>query len=382
MALTFTEEQEELRATLRRFVADKSPNAAVRRWMESDEGHDPQLWQQMASQLGLHGLALPQEYGGFGGPVELGIVLEELGRALLPSPYLATVALAGQALAVSGDGTAKARWLPAIADGSLTGTLALAEESGSWNVEDVAAEAVRVDAGWRVSGTKMFVIDGHSADLLLVVARADAGPGLFAIDSGATGVSRTRLETLDPTRRLARIDLDDAPALRVGPEGDATAYLRTVLDLAVVALAAEQVGGAQACLDTAVEYAKVRVQFGRPIGSFQAVKHKCADMLLKVEAARSAAYHAMSVAAEGADQGAGGLPVSAALAAAYCADAFTHAAKENIQIHGGIGYTWEHDAHLYLKRAKSSEQLFGSPATHRGRLAELVGISVATATKG
>lgn len=389
--LTFTEEHEELRSTLSRFLADKAPSEAVRRAMESAPGHDPALWRRMAGQLGLHGLALPQEYGGSGGgPVELGIVLEELGRALLPSPYFATVALAGQALAVSGDDTAKARWLPAIADGSLTGTLALAEESGSWNVADVAAEAVPGDDAWRVSGTKMFVVDGHSADLVLVVARADTGPALFAVDGAAPGVTRTRLETVDPTRRLARIDLDGAPALRVGPPGDATGYLRTVLDLAAVALAAEQVGGARACLDAAVEYAGTRVQFGRPIGSFQAVKHKCADMLLKVEAARSAAYHAMSVAAGTAGEqplpaSAGrpdALSVSAALAAAYCADAFTHAAKENIQIHGGIGCTWEHDAHLHLKRAKSSEQLFGSPAAHRRRLADLVGISVTTATGG
>ncbi|MGY1502445.1 acyl-CoA dehydrogenase family protein [Streptomyces sp. QTS52] len=371
---TFTEEHEALRSTLRRFLADKAPSEAVRRSMESEEGHDPVLWRQMAAQLGLHGIALPEECGGFGGgPVELGIVLEELGRVLLPSPYFATVALAGQALTASGDDTAKARWLPAIADGSLTGTLALAEAGGSWRVEDVAASATRDekgDTGWRVSGTKMFVIDGHSADLLLIAARADTGPGLFAVDGNAPGVTRTRLETLDPTRRLARIDLDGVTAARVGPEGDATEYLRAVVDLVAVALAAEQVGGAQACLDAAVEYAKVRVQFGRPIGSFQAVKHKCADMLLQVEAARSAAYRAMSVAAGEPDE----LPVSAALAAAYCANAFTHAAKENIQIHGGIGYTWEHDAHLYLKRAKSSEQLFGSPATHRARLADLVGI--------
>lgn len=368
---TFTEEHEVLRSTLRRFLADKAPSEAVRRSMESEEGHDPVLWRRMAAQLGLHGIALPEEYGGFGGgPVELGIVMEELGRVLLPSPYLATVALAGQALTASGDDTAKARWLPAIADGSLTGTLALAEAGGSWRVEDVAASATRDGEGWRVSGTKMFVVDGHSAGLLLVAARADTGPGLFAVDGAATGVTRTRLEALDPTRRLARIDLDAASAVRVGPEGDATRYLRAVVDLVAVALAAEQVGGAQACLDAAVEYAKVRVQFGRPIGSFQAVKHKCADMLLQVEAARSAAYRAMSVAAGEPDE----LPVSAALAAAYCANAFTHAAKENIQIHGGIGYTWEHDAHLYLKRAKSSEQLFGSPATHRARLANLVGI--------
>ncbi|MFJ5307231.1 acyl-CoA dehydrogenase family protein [Streptomyces sp. NPDC088350] len=368
MALTFTEEQEQLRTTLRRFLTEKAPSAAVRRAMDSDEGHDPRLWRQMADQLGLHGIALPEEYGGFGGgAVELGIVLEETGRVLLPSPYFATVALAGQALAASNDEAAKARWLPAIADGSMTATLALAEATGSWRLADIETSAGN---GTAVSGTKMFVVDGHTADLVLVVARTDTGPGLFAVDGAAPGVTRTRLETLDPTRRLARIDLDSAPAQRVGPDGDASAYLRTVLDLVAVALAAEQVGGAQACLDAAVEYAKVRVQFGRPIGSFQAVKHKCADMLVAVEGARSAAYHATAVAAEGSSE----LPVSAASAASCCADAFTHAAKQNIQIHGGIGYTWEHDAHLYLKRAKSSEQLFGGPATHRARLADLVGI--------
>ncbi|MFI6463276.1 acyl-CoA dehydrogenase family protein [Streptomyces sp. NPDC050538] len=365
--MTFTEEQQQLRTTLRRFLADKAPSAAVRRAMDSDEGHDPRLWRQMADQLGLHGLALPEAYGGFGGgPVELGIVLEELGRVLLPSPYFATVALAGQALAASNDEAAKARWLPAIADGSTTATLALAEASGSWRLEDIETSA----GNGTVSGTKMFVVDGHTADLILVVARTDTGSALFAVDGDAPGVTRTRLETLDPTRRLARVDLDDAPARRIGSDDDASVYLRTVLDLVAVALAAEQVGGARACLDAAVEYAKVRVQFGRPIGSFQAVKHKCADLLVQVEGARSAAYHATTVAAEGSSE----LPVSAALAAACCADAFTHAAKENIQIHGGIGYTWEHDAHLYLKRAKSSEQLFGGPAAHRARLADLVGI--------
>ncbi|WP_330255211.1 acyl-CoA/acyl-ACP dehydrogenase [Nocardia sp. NBC_00565] len=371
MTLTSTQEHDELRATVRRFLTEKSPSAAVRHWMESDQGHDPAVWRQLAEQLGLHGLALPEEYGGAGGgAVELGIVLEEMGRVLLPSPYFATVALAGQAIAACGDETAKARWLPAIADGSLTATLAVAESSGSWQLSDITTAATRDGDGWTLSGTKMFVVDGHTADLLLIVARTDAGPGLFAVDGDASGVTRVQLETLDPTRRLARIDLTGAPAQRVGPDGDASAYLRTVLDLVVVALAAEQVGGAQACLDTAVEYAKIRVQFDRPIGSFQAIKHKCADMLLQIESARSAVYHAASVAAEGADS----LPVAAALAAAYCANAFTNAAKENIQIHGGIGYTWEHDAHLYLKRAKSSEQLFGGPATHRARLAGLVGI--------
>lgn len=372
MIVTWSEEREELRASVRRFLRDKLPSAAVRDRMESDQGHDPVVWRQMTEQLGLTGLAVPDEYGGAGGgPVELGIVLEEMGRALAPSPFFATAALAGQALTGSGDDAARSRWLPAIVDGSLTATVAVAEKSGSWRLDDVATTATTAaGGGWTLSGTKMFVIDGHLADLLLVLARTAAGPGLFAVEGDAPGVSRTRLDPLDLTRRLGRVDLADAPAVRVGPEGAATAFLRNVLDMAVVALAAEQVGGAQACLDTAVEYAKTRVQFDRPIGSFQAIKHKCADMLLEVEAARSASYHAASVSAEDPEQ----LPVAAALAAAYCSQAYTHAAKENVQIHGGIGYTWEHDAHLYLKRAKSSELLFGAPVAHRARLADLVGI--------
>jgi alkylation response protein AidB-like acyl-CoA dehydrogenase len=359
----FTEE--ELSSSVRRFLTDKAPSEAVRRWIESEIGFDPAVWQVAAEQLGLPGLALPEKFGGAGGgPAELGVVLEETGRALLPSPFFATVALAAQALVASGDDAAMARWLPGIADGSLTATVAVAEESGSWRPEDVTATVT----GGTLSGTKMFVVDGDSAALLLAVARTGTGLGLFAVESDAPGVSRTRLDTLDRTRRLGRIDFAGAPAVRVGPTDDA--FVRRVLDLAVVALAAEQVGGAQACLDAAVEHAKVRIQFGRPIGAFQAIKHKCADMLLHVESARSAARHAATVA----EDEPGELPVAAALAAAYCAEAYIHTAKENIQIHGGIGYTWEHDAHLHLRRAKSSELLFGSPVAHRARLAALTGI--------
>jgi alkylation response protein AidB-like acyl-CoA dehydrogenase len=370
--LTLSEEQEELRASVRRFLADKAPSEAVRRWMDSEEGHDPALWKQMADQLGLQGIAVPEEFGGAGyGPVELGIVLEELGRSLLPAPFFSTVALAGQALVASGDQAAQARWLPGIADGSsLTATVALSEEHGGAALDAVTTRAVPGASGWTLTGTKMFVVDGASADLVLVVARADDGLGLFAVAADAAGVTRVRLDALDPTRRLGRIELDGAPAERVGPDGDATDFLQRVLDLAVVALAHEQVGGASACLDSAVEYAKIRVQFDRPIGSFQAIKHKCADMLMEVEGARSAAYSAAWTAAEDV----GELPVAAALAGSYCSEANTHAAKENIQIHGGIGYTWEHDAHLYLKRAKSSELLFGAPVRHRARLADLIGI--------
>ncbi|MDT7549343.1 MAG: hypothetical protein QOE84_1737 [Actinomycetota bacterium] len=370
MSFTFSAEQEELRTSVRRFLAEKSPSSEVRRLMEAGESRDGAVWKQMSEQLGLPALAIPEEHGGLGyGPVELGIVLEEMGRALLVAPYFSTVVLAGQALTAFDDAQAMAAYLPGIADGSRTATLALAEESGSWDLDAVQTTAQESADGWSLTGTKMFVVDGDTADLLLVVARTDSGLGLFAVEGAAAGVARTRLDALDLTRPLGRVELTGAAGVRIGA-GDASDVLLHVLDLVVIALAAEQVGGAQRCLDMAVEYAKVRVQFGRPIGSFQAIKHKCADMLLEVESARSAAYYAASVAADGGAEAS----VAAALAKSYCSETYTHAAKENIQVHGGIGFTWEHDTHLYLKRAKSSELLFGTPAQHRERLAELVGI--------
>jgi alkylation response protein AidB-like acyl-CoA dehydrogenase len=216
----------------------------------------------------------------------------------------------------------------------------------------------------------MFVLDGHVANLLVVAARTPAGLGLFAVEGDAPGLTRTPLATMDQTRKQARLELAGTPGRLIGADGGASAGLSRTLDLAAVALAAEQVGGAQRCLDMSVEYAKERVQFGRPIGSFQAIKHKCADMLLEVESAKSAAYYAGWAAAESSDE----LPVVASLAKAYCSDAYFHAAAENIQIHGGIGFTWEHDAHLYFKRAKSSELLLGDPTYHRELLAQRIGL--------
>ena len=221
---------------------------------------------------------------------------------------------------------------------------------------------------WKISGTKMYVLDGHTASLLIVAARTDAGVSLFAVDGDAAGVTRTALSTMDQTRKQAKVELADASGRLIGTDGGGWAVLEQVLDLAAVALAAEQVGGAQACLDMAVQYAKDRVQFGRPIGSFQAIKHKCADMLLEVESAKSAAYYAGWAASELNDE----LPSVASLAKAYCSEAYFHAAAENIQIHGGIGFTWEHPAHLYFKRAKSSELLFGDPTYHREQLAQRI----------
>ena len=372
MSLTLSVEQEELRTAVRRLLETKATSAAVRHHMDTEAGYDPALWQQMADQMGLHGLAIPEEYGGSGFTLsELAIVAEELGRALVPSPFFATVGLAAQFLLASGDDDACRRWLPRIADGSLTATVAVCDEAGLWDLGAIRTTATADAQGWSVSGTKMFVVDGDSAGLVLVIARDGDGLGLFAVESSDGAVRRSRLDTLDPTRRLGRIELDNAQAQRIGRPGDASGFLQRALDLAVVVLGAEQIGGAQACLDDAVAYSKVRVQFDRAIGSFQAIKHKCADILLDIESGRAAVLYAVSRAADPADAEFG---VCAAAAASYCSLAYSHAAKENIQIHGGIGFTWEHDSHLHLKRAKTSELLFGTPAAHRARVAELTGI--------
>ena len=366
MSMTFTEEQDEFRKSVRRFLEQKSAAADVRRLMETDEGYDPAVWQQMAEQLGLQGLALPEEYGGSGyGFIEQIAVLEEMGRALLCAPYFSSVVLAGTALVQSGDDAAKRDLLPGIADGSTIATLAWVEDPTEWGTGSLSTAAKRAGDGYAIDGTKTLALDGHTASLILVVAQADGGPSLFAVDASASGLTRRKLETLDMTRKVAALEFAATPARLISDEGAAAGILERTLRLAVVALAAEQVGAAQKCLDMSVEYAKLRVQFGRPIGSFQAIKHKCADMLLEVESARSAAYYAAWAAADGSDE----LPLLASLAKAFCSDAFANAATENIQIHGGIGFTWEHDAHLYYRRAKSAEQFLGSPAEHRDLLA-------------
>jgi alkylation response protein AidB-like acyl-CoA dehydrogenase len=371
MTAGHSSELEELRQLVRGFLREKSPSSEVRRLMEAERNRDDAVWAQMADQLGLPGIVVPAAYGGAGyGPVELGIVLEEMGRVLVVAPYFATVALVGQALATSGDQEAQQRWLPGIADGSLTATIAVAETSGSWDLAEITASAALAGDQWTLSGTKLFVVDGYTADLLLVVARAPDGLGVFGVERDAAGVERARLETLDLTRELASVSLHGTPAVRVGAGQDATAWLSRVSDLGLAALAAEQIGGAAQCLSLSVEYAKVREQFGRPIGSFQAIKHKCANMLLEVESGRSAVNYANAALAEGQPDAS----IAATLAYVYCSRAFTQAAKECIQIHGGIGYTWEHDAHLYLRRAKSSELLFGPLARQRLRLAEMIGI--------
>jgi alkylation response protein AidB-like acyl-CoA dehydrogenase len=371
MNFAFSDEQEELRAAVRRFLAEKSPETEVRRLMDTTEGYDPAVWSQMADQLGLQSLTIPEEFGGSGFTyVELLVVLEEMGAALLCAPFFSSVALGANALLTSGDDDAKKSYLPGIASGETIATLAITEDNGKWDFSGIELAATKKGDGWVLDGHKMFVIDGHVANLIIVAARTSAGVTLFAVAGDAAGLTRTPLPTMDQTRKQARLEFSGTPAALIGTEGGAEAGLSKTLDLAAVALAAEQVGGAQRVLDASVEYAKTRIQFGRPIGSFQAIKHKCADMLLEVESAKSAAYYAAWAAAEDSDE----LPVVASLAKSYCSEAYFHSAAENIQIHGGIGFTWEHPAHLYFKRAKSSELLLGDPSYHRELLAQRIGI--------
>ena len=371
MQFAFTEEQEQLRGFVRQFLEEKSPEAQVRAVMETEAGYDEAVWSQMAEQMGLQGLAIPEEYGGQGfGWVELGIVLEEMGRALLCAPFFSTAVLATSALLHAGDADAASEYLPAIASGELIATVAFTEENGAWDETGVTATATKDGDAWKLDGAKHYVLDGHIAGLLIVAARTDAGVSLFAVDGDAAGLTRTQLSTMDQTRRQAKIELSAAPGRLIGTDGQGWATLSAMLERAAVGLAAEQVGGAELAMEMAVEYAKDRKQFGRPIGSFQAIKHKCADMLLEVESAKSAAYYAAWCAAQSNDE----LPAMASLAKSYCSEAFFRAASENIQIHGGIGFTWEHPAHLYFKRAKSSELLFGNPTYHRALLADQIGL--------
>jgi alkylation response protein AidB-like acyl-CoA dehydrogenase len=326
----FTDEQIGLRRSVRKVLELHGGIGAARRAMQSELGHDGALWSRLSGDLGLAGLIIPERLGGAGlGWVEVAAVSEELGATLAPVPLFSTVCLATSALLACGP----------LADDAL------------------AAIARGETAALVLGRASRHVVDGHTADLL-VIADDD---GVFVVRGDARGVRRRRLATVAPTRTLAEVQIDaSAPLERIGAGAD--------LDLARVALAAEQVGGAQRCLDMSVEYAKVRQQFGRPIGSFQAIQHICADMFVLVESARSAAYHA----AWTADHDPAGLAAAAATAAAYCGDAFHRCAGDTIQVHGGIGFTWEHDAHLYWKRARADRALLGTPSAQRDRIAEMI----------
>ncbi len=376
MRFSFSEEQEELRRVVRRFLETTSPIGETRRLMETPEGYEPADWKQLSQELALPGVQIPEAYGGQGfGFVELGVVLEEMGRALYCGPYFASVVLAANAILNAGSDAQKQALLPGIAAGDTLATLAVAEPNGRWDAEGVAVEARELRGAWSLHGEKSFVVDGCAADLLVVVARAPGSRGsdglsFFSLRANADGVARRPLDVVDPTRKLAAIRFDAARAELLGVSGAAAPALTKTLEQAAVALANEMAGSAQRLLEMTVDYAKARVQFGRPIASFQAIKHKCADMLLGLELARSSAYYAAEAAAEDSDE----LPAAAPLAKAQGSDAFLQIAAEAIQIHGGLGFTWEQDVHLYFKRAKASEVLLGDPVFHRERLARAWGL--------
>ena len=379
MEFAFSQDQDELRRAARRFLEVASSEERVRAVMETEQGYDSATWQQLSEELAWTALTIPEEYGGLGmSYLDLHPLMEEMGRALLCSPFFSTICLGANALLLGGNGVQKERHLPGIAAGETTATLAYAEKNGQLDAAGIEATCSRTAAGYILRGTKSYVLDGHTADLLIVAARTENSEGaegvsLFLVPGDADGVKRAWLPTMDQTRRLASVELNDVlvpPDALVGEEGRGWALCERTLDLARIALAAEQVGAAEMCLDMSVEYAKVRKQFGRPIGSFQAIKHKCADMLMMVESARSAAFYASALAGQGERD----LEEAASSAKAFCSDAFFHCAAENIQIHGGIGFTWEHAAHMYFKRAKAAEVLFGAPSFHRERVAKRMGL--------
>ncbi|BBY83067.1 acyl-CoA dehydrogenase family protein [Mycolicibacterium pulveris] len=365
MRLQRSDEQHDLRDAVRGLFADCAAEPEVRRLMDTAEGWDSVVWSQISA-MGLVSLAIPETFGGDGGGWDdVGVVLEEAGRCLLCAPYFSTVMLGVNTLLASNDTAAQRDYLPAIANGDLTATLAVVEDAGRWGEDAVELRATRTPTGYRLDGHKSFVIDGATAGLILVAGRTAHGISVFAVERGASGLSCVGLDTVDLTRKQARLEFAGTPARLVGEETAGWALVEHVVDRAAIGLAAEQVGGAQQALDMAVSYAKVRHQFGRPIGSFQAIKHACADMLVDVESARSVAYYGLLAATEPASD----LSLIAALAKAHCSDAYARVASQSILVHGAIGYTWEHAAQLHFKRAKTGQLMFGTPTGHREAVA-------------
>ena len=364
---TTAEDSELLRAAVRDALRQLAASADTRRAMATARGYEEPTWQRLSRELGLPGLTIAEEHGGAGlTERELGIAIEEAGASLLCAPLFATAALALPLLGALGDEDALARYGPAIAAGELTATVALAEDDGRWSPASVTATASGDGGQWVLNGVKNYVVDGATAGLILAVARAaDGSVGVFAVGPEATGgLHREQLVTLDQTRKQARLTLDSVPARKIG-DGDGTAAIHQGTAVSRALLAAEQVGGAQHCLDMTVEYAKARIQFGRAIGSFQAVKQRLAEMLVRTESAKSAAYAAVEAAAQGADD----LEHVAAIAALTAGEAYAYVTAQAVQLHGGIGFTWEHDAHLYFKRARASAVLLGTAS----ELTDLIG---------
>jgi alkylation response protein AidB-like acyl-CoA dehydrogenase len=379
MNFGFSDEQELLRATARKFLDNECPSTFVRQRMEEPAGVTDAFWAKLAEQ-GWLGLIYPEAYGGSGlGFVDLTVVLEEMGRAVMPGPYFSTVLLGGLTVLESGSPEQQKAWIGRIATGQARAALAWTEPNARWDAAGVTATAKPVGSDWVLSGTKLFVLDAHIADVVVVVARTgegrrpEHGVSLFLVPRGAAGLEVKLLPTMDQTRKLCEVQLRDVRVPRealLGSQDGGWAPLARVIERATVALCAEMCGGAQKVLDMTTEYAKIRVAFGRPIGAYQGVKHKLADMLVDVENAKSLTYYA----AWAVDESAPDAALAASMAKAYCSDAYRKVSGHGIQLHGGIGFTWEHDMHLYFKRAKSSEVTFGDATYHRERVAQLINL--------
>ena len=374
MTQVFSNDQEQFRESIQRFLTDQMPTTKVRQLMAKDHGIDEAVWQQASQQLALTGIHVPEALGGAGfGAVELSIALEEMGKVLFCGPFFSSAVLSTYALMLCGNEDQQEQWLSNIASGEQRSCLAITERSGLWQHSDIATTAYAQASGdILLNGEKRFVIDGQSADLFIVAAQSETGIDLFMVDGLAQGITVQALDTMDPTRKMAHIHFVDVPALPL--KGAPIDWLDILLNIACVTLSAEMIGGAQRLLDSAVDYTQLRYQFGRSIASFQAIKHRLADLLLEVELARSAAYQAIETLADcsnlqnltQAQQRR--LTEHASLAKAAVSDTYLQTALETIQLHGGIGFTWENNTHLWFKRAKSSEVLFGTPAEHRERM--------------
>ncbi len=379
MNFGFSDEQEQIRAAARKFFENECTSAIVRARMEEPAGVTDEFWAKLAEQ-GWLGLVYPEEYGGAGlGFVDLTVLMEEMGRVVMPGPYFSTVLLGGLAVLEAGAPDQKKEWLTKIAAGEAKVALAWTEPNARWDAAGVTATAKAADGGYVLNGTKLFVLDAHLADAVVVVARTtegkqpEQGVSLFLVPKGTAGLETKLLPTMDQTRKLCEVALRDVrvpAAALLGAKDGGWAPLARVVERASVALCAEMCGGAQKVLDMTVEYAKIRVAFGRPIGSYQGVKHRAADMLVDVENARSLTYYAAWAVDENVPEAA----LAASMAKAYCSDAYRKTAGAGIQLHGGIGFTWEHDLHLYFKRAKSSEFTFGDATYHRERVAQLINL--------
>jgi alkylation response protein AidB-like acyl-CoA dehydrogenase len=379
MDFGFNQEQELLRNTARKFFENECNSEFVRTRMAEPAGVTDEFWGKLAEQ-GWLGLIYPEEFGGVGlGFVDLTVLMEEMGRAVMPGPFFSTVLLGGLTILEAGSAQQKKEWLPKITEGHAKATLAFTEPNARWDAAAVTAAAREAGGKFTLSGTKLFVLDAHLADVIVVVARTregtrpEDGLSLFLVPRGAKGLEVKLLPTMDQTRKLCEVTLHDvavgADAL-LGARDGGWAPLARVLDRATVALCAEMCGGAQRVLDMTTDYAKIRIAFGKPIGSYQGVKHRAADMLVEIENAKSLTYYA----AWAVDENVPEAPLAASMAKAYVSDAYRRTAGAGIQLHGGIGFTWEHDLHLYFKRAKSSEFTFGDAGYHRERVAQLINL--------